>query len=91
MNDKAEACYAVLAHESDNWWTMKVPKLPGVLTGGRTITEAANRVLGAIALEIGVPANSFSIRVTEAPATEVTRDTGGPQLDAEEPYGKETK
>jgi len=57
--------YTALAERGGGWWTITVPELRGVFTQARRLANVEPTARDAIALFLGIPADSFDIEVRE--------------------------
>ncbi len=57
--------YTALAERSGGWWAITVPELRGVFSQARRLSQVEPVARDAIALFLGVPADSFDIHVRE--------------------------
>jgi len=55
--------YTALAVREGDWWAIEVPELPGVFTQARRLDRAEAMVRDVLSLWLGVPEDSFDVRV----------------------------
>lgn len=55
--------YTASCERSGRWWAVHVPEVPGVFTQARRLDQVESIVRDALALFLGVPADSFDLRI----------------------------
>jgi len=68
--------YTARCQRSGDWWAISVPELPGVHTQARRLEKAEAMVRDAIALFLGIPAESFDVTIEPVLPRDLQRKVG---------------